>query len=407
MQIRSGCIIVVSLLIASLAAGGEPWARHTIDDSSRGADGVRLADINGDGHTDLVTGWEEGGVVRVYLNPGAERAKQKWPAVTVGQTRSIEDAVFVDVDGDGAIDVVSSCEGGNKTMYVHWAPRDPGKLLDPEAWTTEPIPATKGQSRWMFSAPMQVDGRRGVDLVVGSKQPNAMVGWLEAPENPRDLAAWKLHKLYKAGCMMTVQPADMDGDGDHDILISDRKGDTPGVHWLENPGAQAVRQGASWKRRTIGGAGQEVMFLSVVDLDGDGLDDVVCSVRPDRIMAARRLDPSGDKWDVRWLAMPPGDRAGQSKAVHATDVNRDGRLDLLVTCGRANGDRAGVWWIDVDCFAESPKPVYHNISGPDGTKYDLIQLLDLDADGDADLLTCEERFGRGGLGLIWYENPGR
>ena len=33
-----------------------------IDASSRGADGVRLADVNGDGLMDITTGWEEGGI---------------------------------------------------------------------------------------------------------------------------------------------------------------------------------------------------------------------------------------------------------------------------------------------------------------------------------------------------------
>ena len=34
----------------------------------------------------------------------------------------------------------------------------------------------------------------GVDLVVAAKGRGG-VGWLEAPENPRDLKAWKYHKL--------------------------------------------------------------------------------------------------------------------------------------------------------------------------------------------------------------------
>ena len=65
-------------------AGQQPWARHTIDNSSQGADGVRLADVNGDGPEDITSGWEEGGKIRVYLNPGAARAAQPWPVVNVG-----------------------------------------------------------------------------------------------------------------------------------------------------------------------------------------------------------------------------------------------------------------------------------------------------------------------------------
>jgi hypothetical protein len=109
-------LLLIGLALAGVWRGGagemdRPWCRHTIDDSSRGADGTRLADVNGDGRLDIVTGWEEGGVTRVYLHPGVARVREKWPAVTVGAAKSVEDAAFVDIDEDGAVDVVSSCEG--------------------------------------------------------------------------------------------------------------------------------------------------------------------------------------------------------------------------------------------------------------------------------------------------------
>ena len=46
----------------------------------------------------------------------------------------------------------------------------------------------------------------------------------------------------------------------------------------------------------------------------------------------------------------------------------------------------------------------HEISGRKGVKFDRLELVDLDADGDLDVLTCEERDN---LGVIWYENPTR
>ena len=79
--------LCIALLLTS-SPDDQPWKCHVIDDASRGADGVRLADFNGDGLSDIVTGWEEGGAVRICLNPGPEAAHAKWPAVTVGKVRS-------------------------------------------------------------------------------------------------------------------------------------------------------------------------------------------------------------------------------------------------------------------------------------------------------------------------------
>ncbi|MDP6355597.1 MAG: VCBS repeat-containing protein, partial [Planctomycetota bacterium] len=157
--------ILPATFLAFAFCHAEPWPRHTIDKSSRGADGVRLADVNGDGHQDITTGWEQGNVIRVYVNPGTDKSKGKWPTVTVGKVGSPEDAVFADVDGDGAVDVVSSCEGRVRTVFVHWAPGDRAKYLDEKAWKTEAFPITEKKSSWMFAVPMQVDGKRGIDVV--------------------------------------------------------------------------------------------------------------------------------------------------------------------------------------------------------------------------------------------------
>src|SRR5689334_10760628 len=77
---------------ADLPTRGQPWNHHSIDDSARGADGVRLADVNDDGLLDIATGWEEAGLIKLYLNPGAAKSKDPWPAVIVGRAKSPEDA---------------------------------------------------------------------------------------------------------------------------------------------------------------------------------------------------------------------------------------------------------------------------------------------------------------------------
>lgn len=231
------------------------WRHHTIDDSSLGADGTRFGDINGDGLLDITTPWEQGGIVRVYINPGNKGLKDPWPQVTAGEVGDPEDSFFVDLDGDGHLDVVSACEGKTQSMFVHWAPTDRSKLLNPAAWTTKPIPFNSDAVRWMYAFAMQIDGKAGVDIVAASKyalqidgkagiEDSAVLGWFQSPENSRDMASWRRHRLLLGTWFMTLRPSDIDKDGDLDIVTVEEKGPylakgyqgkELGVIWYENP----------------------------------------------------------------------------------------------------------------------------------------------------------------------------
>ena len=380
--------------------GEQPWARHTIDNSSQGADGVRLADVNGDGLEDITTGWEEGGKIRVYLNPGAARAREPWPTVNVGDVANPEDAVFADLDGDGSMDVVSSTEGETRKMFVHWAPKSKDRYLDKAAWKTEALPASVDLARWMFALPMRIDGNHGADLVAGAKDKGAKIGWFQAPESPRDLAAWKWRPLYEAGWIMSLLPADMDGDGDLDVVASDRMGPSRGALWLENPGAEHAVSG-DWNERRIGPAGEyEAMFLTIADLDRDWLDDVLVAVRGGPLRYHRRTKFSPASWETHTIELPP--HTGTGKSVAVGDIDLDGKPDIVFSCENAIDGKAGVMWMSSRNAATDSAWDGHPISGPQGIKFDLVQLLDLDGDGDLDVITCEERDN---LGVIWYENP--
>lgn len=369
------------------------WRRHTIDASSQGADGIRLGDVNRDGLPDLVTGWEEGGVVRVYTNPGPQRVRAPWPAVTVGEVNSPEDAVFVDLDGDGQFDVVSCCEGKTRTVYVHWGSAQ-------QDWQTEAIPALAGQTQWMFATPLHIDRSTGIDLVIGAKGPGAELGWLRSPKQPRQLADWSWHPLTAVGWIMSIEAVDMDGDGQLDILYSDRKGAGRGVHWLRQHPAADPQQ--PWEKVTLGATDREVMFLAIGDLTGNGLADVVAAVKDGPITWFERLDESGRNWQQHEITLPS--EAGSGKGVAICDINLDGRMDVAFTCEHAAG-KVGVGWLEAPADLRRPDWKLHDISGVrEGAKFDLIQMLDLDGDGDLDLLTCEEREN---LGVIWYENPTR
>ncbi|HYF33721.1 MAG TPA: sulfatase-like hydrolase/transferase [Prosthecobacter sp.] len=380
------------------AAPGPAWKRHAIDATSRGADGVKLGDINGDRLPDVVTGWEEGGEVRVYLHPGFGKTKAPWPMITVGKVPSPEEAIFADLDGDGVLEVVSCTEGKARNVYWHRCREGKAALADPAAWRTEIFPATAGKQMWMQALTMNVDGLYGDDVILAAKGPEAAIGWLQAPRNATDLGAWRYRSLRTAGWIMSLILNDMDRDGDADVIFSDRKGERTGVFWLENPGASGVQQEAFWKEHLIGGAGRQVMFADSGDIDGDGLVDVAVAVKPvDAMIFLRKADGA---WKEKTLHLGE-DSLGDAKAVKIADVNMDGLMDLLYTCENAKGEREGIIWLEQQKAGPWKQ---HTLGGPEGLKYDLMQTLDLDNDGDLDVMTCEERDQ---LGVVWYENPAR
>ncbi|MBV63152.1 MAG: hypothetical protein CMP45_01410 [Rickettsiales bacterium] len=374
----------------------QPWKRHTIDKSSVGADGIRMLDVNGDELKDIATGWEEGGIVRAYLHPGQDKAKELWPKVTVGKVKSPEDAVFADLDNDGAIDVISSCEGNNRKTFIHWAPKTKNQYLSESSWSTSVIPITKNKQSWMYALPMQIDQKHGTDLVISSKGKEASVSWLQAPQNPRNFSEWRLHKLQDAGWIMSLIDIDMDNDGDKDILVSDRRGPKRGVYWLERPEYNKVIDSGEWKRHQIGGSDKEILFISTGDLDKDRKTDVIAIDKKSIIWFKKELD----SWKEIIIPLPEGVGTGKSTAV--CDVNGDQKNDIVFSCENSKGKLSGMRWLSWNESPYSGSWTHNEIGGSLGHKYDRVVMYDVDGDGDLDALCCEEVDQ---LGVFWYENP--
>ena len=188
---------------------------HIIDDTSFGAEGTKIGDVNSDGYEDIICGWEQGGVARLYINP---TDGNKWSYIEV-PAPSVEDAMLLDLNGDGLQDIVTFSEGKHQRITFHWAPEQ-SNYFNSEQWVSEDVPATVDVTQWMFGRAMNVDQKNGIDLIVGSKNEGGMLGWLESPNNPEEVSAWKLYTIAKAGWIMSIETVDIDGDGLTDILIS-------------------------------------------------------------------------------------------------------------------------------------------------------------------------------------------
>lgn len=372
-----------------------PWEMHTIDNSSLGSDGTKLADVNGDGRMDLVVGWEEGAVSRLYIHP--EQVHGSWEYIEV-PSPDVEDAFAVDLDGDGFMDLVTFSEGKYQRITVHWAPSNWEDFYQSDKWLSEDLPVTIGRSRWMFGRAFDMDGKNGIDLIVGSKDPNGTIGWLESPQDPRNTAEWKYHEISRAGWIMSIEILDMNLNGKEDILITDRYGDLRGLRWLEKPETSKLQQ--PWKNHFIGLRAGEPLFLGLLKTGMNELPDIVV---PDLTSGWVHFYPEGKGWKSDFIPYPEGSGT-RGKSVVLADIDEDGLMDLIASFEGAR-NLTGVLGI-LGFLEENARPI--DISGLPGVKYDFLVLIDMDGDGDLDVLTSEETSEDGtkkGLGVVWYENP--
>jgi len=391
-----------------------PWIRHTIDVSLFGAEGPYPADFDGDGRDDYTVGWEQSGRALLYLHPGDGDVREAWPSVDIGSAPSVESSIPVDLDGDGVTEVVSALSFVPSTFRVHYTPLDPEELLNPAAWSTADFDQVPDGEEWILVIPADIDNANGIDLLVASiGRPglDGYIGWLRSPDDPGDrldTTAWTYHTLARTKRPLSLFPVDVDHDGDTDVMYTNRIGAQPlrGAFWLENPGVGSPDFLSEWDAVEIGSLRSEA---NVADITfRDGRPEIAVPVRPRVLDVHTATDDSGQNWSSQTLEWPA--IMGIAKAVRYADLDADGDLDFIVTTVDAVEEQqfVGVAWLRNPGDEPDGEWEPFNISGPEGVKFDIVQLADVDNDGDLDIVASEERNNSNtehGLGVFWYENP--
>jgi len=346
----------------------------------RGADGVVVADVDGDGILDAVSAWEQSGRVRLHL----QRPAGRWNNQTIAEgpdVRGVEDVAVGDLDRDGRMDEVAACESGRIT----W-------IRQGVVWTTMVLNASVGTgcSSWIDVEIGDINGDGLPDIVAACKGGGAVSIFyaLDTPTSGSSFIRFDVDAVTrrKASCVRLV---DMDGDGDLDIVSAAREETVASIAWYENPGPSRAFTSA-WTKHPIG-HWPDAFWLDVGDIDGDGLVDVAVSSWRDASFAWFRQpsDPRGS-----WQGFPVGrftDTRGAGITI--TDLDGDGRTDLVVGTYRNGrlavfrpvGSVTGPWWAQT-------------LATPGG-RLDPVPVVDIDGDGRMDILTTVDADNGG---VFWY-----
>jgi hypothetical protein len=180
---------------------------------------------------------------------------------------------------------------------------------------------------------------------------------------------------------------DLNGDGKPDVITVGFPGKE--TYWYENPGAKTD---APWKRHLfLAKTDNESPHL--VDLDGDGIPELVCMSEGAIGFVKLAADPAQP---AKFSTISPADPKKYVRFTHGLgvgDLNGDGRPDIL--------ERNG-WWENPG--AQAPAGTlwkFHAVAFAAGRNGGAQMIVtDVDEDGLADVLTSLDahRFG-----LSWFQ----
>ena len=308
---------------------------------------------------------------------------------------------FADVDSDGDQDFFWGDFFEAGLLWIE----NQGSCLNPDL-RGEPVPVPASEriatSGYNASAVADMDADGDLDL---------MIGVLGGAFNPNTTSADNLYYFerrddgiyeqrstryldgFDTGSESVVSMGDLDGDGDLDALVGNKLDPMAQqigrIYHLENVGTAMAPRFAMRDTLDLGAAYH--LSPGLVDLDADGDLDLALGTWNDDLLYFRN---DGSASAPNWVRVGEGPLVELTRGSHSApefgDVDGDGDLDLLV--GESSGE---INYFQNVGSATEPRfeLVTDKIEGIDVGRRAVPRLIDMDGDGDLDLLVGQENGG--------------
>lgn len=402
---RSIILILVVCASASLRAEDKTspirFSEHLIADKYAYAYGIAATDIDRDGDLDLTSADYQPHNM-LYLFENDSKGNFKRHHIQKNDPERLERHMIGDVDGDGDSDVVIVKNLRGDLLWFE----NSGTPTDGQLWKRHVITTDLPGAYDVALADFDKDG--DLDVAGSSWVLGNQFAWFENDGTPAK-GEWKKHMIEKdIAETRTMRAADFDGDGDVDLLGTARQAHE--VIWYENELAKGT---VSWKKHHIDNKSLCPAHGNPADMDGDGDLDVVMALgffyRPDSKdpSASKKAEDNQILWyenngkptEGVWKKHVIGPRFDDAFEAVAADLDGDGDVDVAATSWRNPGRVA---WFENQ--GDPKKKWTRHILKDNWKSANQVIIADLNGDGKPDIAACAEH---GSYELRWWRNEGR
>ncbi len=340
-----------------------------VDTDVRANIAMFAADIDTDGDVDVVTTLGSG-TIAWYPNTDRTGSFGNRQVITT-DADYLRDLIGADIDGDGDLDLLSASRG--ESAIIAWFENTTGQG---SFGRKHPVSLDTDDVRSIHAA--DVDGDGDVDVVSASTVGDK-VAWFENTNGLGAFGPEQLIALDRNGPRF-LDVEDVDGDGDVDLIVANGRE----INWYQNVDGT----GAFGDRRNIARHFPQPMDVYGVDVDGDNDIDVVSVSRlKDRITWYENFDGKGGFGAEHLITRS----VSSSESLYVVDLDRDGDVDVL----SASVENGKIAWYENDGQGEFASQCVITTGVNDAQ---LVYAHDIDGDGDVDVLSVTDDT------LAWHEN---